>query len=69
MATAVLNTTSSPLVSLAAVWDALKQRRELAREYRATFQELDQLSDRELADIGVARWEIPTLVSKHVYGR
>ncbi len=38
------------------------------RDYRRNFNELSQLSDRELADIGVDRSDIPRLASGHYNG-
>lgn len=32
--------------------------------YRETVRELSQLTDRELRDVGVSRWEIPTVAKK-----
>ena len=38
------------------------------RDYRRTLNELDSLSDRDLADIGIHRGQIPALARQHVYG-
>lgn len=35
--------------------------REARRVYSATFNELDALSDRELRDIGISRFDIPVV--------
>jgi uncharacterized protein YjiS (DUF1127 family) len=40
-----------------------------AREYQTTFNELDALCDRELADIGLRRGDIADIAREHVYGR
>jgi uncharacterized protein YjiS (DUF1127 family) len=39
-----------------------------ARAYRATYAELSALSDRELDDLGVSRWELAEVAYKSVYG-
>lgn len=39
-----------------------------AREYQRTFNELDSLHDRELADIGLRRGDIADIARQHVYG-
>jgi uncharacterized protein YjiS (DUF1127 family) len=41
----------------------------LNAEYRRTYAELDNLSNRELADIGVGRCDIADISRLHVYGR
>ncbi len=33
--------------------------------YRETLRELSQLSDRELTDLGIARWEIQRIARVH----
>ncbi|MFC7398852.1 DUF1127 domain-containing protein [Chelatococcus sp. GCM10030263] len=33
--------------------------------YRETVRELSRLSDRELSDLGLARWDIPFIARKH----
>lgn len=38
------------------------------RDYRRNFNELSQLSDRELADIGIDRSDIPRLASGQYNG-
>lgn len=35
--------------------------------YRETVDELSRLSDRELADIGVSRWQIPYIAKESVF--
>lgn len=50
----------------------LRDWREGARLRRAveqTRRELDRLSDRELADLGLTRWEIDQVARRSVYGR
>lgn len=36
--------------------------------YLATYRELSELSDRDLADLGIARWDIKTLAQEAAYG-
>ncbi|KAB0678056.1 DUF1127 domain-containing protein [Aureimonas leprariae] len=36
------------------------------RSYRSTVNELDRLSNRELADLGIARSEIPTVARQSI---
>ncbi|MFY0311925.1 DUF1127 domain-containing protein [Leisingera sp. D0M16] len=40
-----------------------------AREFQRTYNELDALSDHELADIGVRRSDIADIAQQHVYGK
>ena len=46
----------------------LQDQRALHREYTRTYNELNALSDRDLADIGIGRGDIDTLSREHVYG-
>ncbi|UWQ50085.1 DUF1127 domain-containing protein [Leisingera caerulea] len=41
----------------------------LHREFQRTYNELDRLSDHELADIGVRRSDIADIAHQHVYGK
>ena len=41
----------------------------LHREYQRTYNELDSLTDHELADIGVRRRDIADIAQQHVYGK
>ena len=50
-------------------WPELGVRLALLRQYRATIAELEMLSDRELADIGMHRSNIREIAQEHVYGR
>jgi uncharacterized protein YjiS (DUF1127 family) len=36
--------------------------------YRRTIRELNLLTDRDLADLGVSRWDIPALAREAAYG-
>lgn len=38
------------------------------QEYTRTYEELDSLDNRELADIGISRAQISDLAREHVYG-
>jgi uncharacterized protein YjiS (DUF1127 family) len=38
------------------------------REYLATYDELNALSDRELADIGLSRWNVREVAREATYG-
>ena len=53
-------------------FEALKARffeaRALRTDYVTLFNELNGMSDRDLADIGIARSDIADIVTKHVYG-
>ena len=34
------------------------------RRYRRTVNELSSMSDRELMDVGISRWDIPTVAAQ-----
>lgn len=53
---------------LAGLGAGLRHRRDQRRAYRRTRDELAAMSDRELADIGVDRVDIPSLARAAVYG-
>ncbi|AJE45386.1 DUF1127 domain-containing protein [Celeribacter indicus] len=55
---------SSPLRRLRALFDGLRHAYARHRAYGQTFRQLDALSDHELADIGVARPEIPSIARR-----
>ncbi len=42
--------------------------RELRRDYVKTMEELNKLTDRELHDINISRWNIPQIAREAVYG-
>ena len=66
-----LNTTFASSSLFARLRDTVTQARTswaLYREYKTTFDELDALSDRELADIGVRRSDITDIARAHIYG-
>lgn len=45
-----------------------KEARALRAQYNTTVRELSQMTNRDLADIGICRYDIPELAAKHVYG-
>lgn len=63
---------SAPSLSLSArirrVADGVLASWAKAREYQRTYNELDGLCDRELADIGLRRGDIADVARQHVYG-
>ncbi len=60
---AYVNTTNAPSFAdrYHAVMSAIATRRKQNRVYRATFNELSALSNRELADLGMARSQIRSI--------
>ena len=60
---AYVNTTSAPSFAdrFSALLVAFETRRRQRRVYRATFNELSQLSNRELADLGMGRSQIRSI--------
>ncbi|SDC79109.1 DUF1127 domain-containing protein [Ruegeria marina] len=71
MAYATVNTGHAPSIA-ARILSAVKSTREAWAKnasYKRTFNELDRLSNRELADIGVRRCDISDIARFHVYGR
>ena len=54
-------------VASALAW--LQARRERRRLYNQTVRELSQLSDRDLDDIGVSRWDIRDIAARHTRER
>lgn len=57
---AYVNTTLAPNFAdrMRSILTAVKTRRAQNRLYRQTVRELSQLSNRELADLGLSRYEI-----------
>lgn len=57
---AYVNATTAPSIAdrLNAVLSMIATRRKQGRVYRATFNELSSLSNRELADLGMCRSQI-----------
>ncbi len=52
------------LAPLHAAVERLREARERRRLYLRTYEELSNLNERELADIGVSRADIPELARK-----
>lgn len=48
--------------------EGLKAARSLRGEYNRTVSELNSLSDRELLDLGISRYDIREIAHRHVYG-
>lgn len=53
---------------LSAFFQGLKNSRAKRIAYRQTVSELSSMSDRELHDLGFSRYEIQSMVHRHVYG-
>lgn len=51
-----------------AAYEDFKAARALRAQYVETVRELDALSDRDLADLAISRYDIPRLAQEHVYG-
>ena len=62
LATGAERTLGNGLVGLRAAWDKY-------RAFRASVAELDALTDRQLADVGIAREAIGPHVRTAVYGK
>ncbi|PID35233.1 MAG: hypothetical protein CSA73_00395 [Rhodobacterales bacterium] len=54
---------------LAAWWDTLQEAINRRLMMRRTVRELNQLSDRELSDLGIARYEIRRIAWHAAYGK
>ncbi len=54
--------------SLRAALHDFKAERTLRGQYRTTVRELSSMNDRELADIGINRYDIKGIAKAHVYG-
>jgi uncharacterized protein YjiS (DUF1127 family) len=52
---------------ISAVLDSLGERTQRYRLYRTTVNELNQLSDRELADLGIHRSQISSIANEAAY--
>jgi len=66
------NTTSAPLsltARFAEIRDQAKEAYRAWRVYRATFNELSALSDRDLTDLGIGRGEIRAIAMEAAYGQ
>ncbi|KUP92176.1 DUF1127 domain-containing protein [Tritonibacter horizontis] len=60
--------TSSLVSRLRGMADQTRNSWDLYKEYKRTFNELNALTDRDLADIGVRRCDVDDLARTHVYG-
>ena len=65
-------TLTQPLRGTVASWienliAVLRERRENYLRYRQTADELHALSERELADIGISRYDIPKVARESIY--
>lgn len=54
--------------TLRASIEEFKAASALRQKYKTTVRELARMSDRELADIGVNRYDIKGIAKAHVYG-
>lgn len=67
--TATRNTTlTQELGGFSGQMARLRQRWADYREYRRTLAELDMLTDRDLADLGLSRLDIKEVAYESVYG-
>jgi len=48
--------------------EEFKAARALRQKYKTTVRELARMSDRDLADIGILRYDIDSIAEAHVYG-
>ncbi|UZD91192.1 DUF1127 domain-containing protein [Cognatishimia activa] len=65
-------TTSYNAISFAdrirAAYEDFKAARALRKQYVETVRELEDLSDRDLADLAISRYDITRIAREHVYG-
>ncbi len=54
--------------TLRASIEDFKAARALRQQYNTTVRELSVMSDRELNDIGIDRYDISSIATQHVYG-
>ncbi|AHD08117.1 DUF1127 domain-containing protein [Phaeobacter gallaeciensis] len=67
----VINTTDTGFTFIArlrGVAEEIKDSWARRAEYKRTYAELDSLSNRDLADIGVRRCDIPQIAHVQAYG-
>lgn len=53
---------------IAHAFEGFKAARALRKQFNVTRAELSQLDDRELADLGISRFDINEIAYRHVYG-
>ncbi len=58
----------NPVLAVSNVFNGLLESYRMSREFQATFDELDRLSDEDLADIGINRYDITRIAHDAVYG-
>lgn len=58
----------SPINRILGFFAEAREAWTLSVEFKRTYKELDNLTNRELADIGVRRCDIAEIARKHVYG-
>ncbi|MEP1930238.1 DUF1127 domain-containing protein [Shimia sp.] len=49
-------------------WEEITKARELRQKFNRTYAELNGLTDNELSDIGIARYDIKGIAREQVYG-
>ncbi len=67
---AFISTTVRPAISerIQSALADLREHRTRRALYRRTVNELEVLSDRDLADLGISRFSISDLARKHAFG-
>lgn len=68
MTQALASLSSRGAAALARYSTDRRERRALRAKYRRTLAELEGTSNRDLADLGIARGDIPDLAWRAVYG-
>lgn len=69
MTTTAVATTATGLRARIQAWTAARAvRRAQTKVYRTTFNQLNAMSDRDLADIGIARGMIDQVAHEAAYG-
>lgn len=61
-------TTTAPAAGISGLVARISERFARYRVYRETHNELNQLTDRELADLGLSRATIPAVAHEAAYG-
>ncbi len=63
------NTSTKRLFSFSNFFGGFGENLENYRLYRQTVRELSNLSDRELSDLNISRWDIDRIAREAVQGR